>query len=83
MGRMSKKTSPLEKAVLIAGSQSALARKIGTRQSSIWDWLTRQKQPPAEFVLRIERATGISRHLLRPDIYGATPTSLPPAPDGE
>lgn len=32
---------------------------------------------PAEFVLRVEAAIGISRHDLRPDIY---PIDLPPAP---
>ena len=35
------------------------------------------KRVPAEYVLRIEAATGVSRHDLRPDIY---PREVPHAP---
>ena len=73
-GRMKMKatilrTTPLGRAVLAAGSQSALARKIGLTQQHVWNWLYRMGQVPAEYVIRIEKATGISRHELRPDIY--------------
>lgn len=63
----------LEKAVRIAGGQSALARACGgrLRQQHIWNWLNRDGKVPAEYVLSIERATGgrVKRHQLRPDIY--------------
>jgi DNA-binding transcriptional regulator YdaS (Cro superfamily) len=60
----------LERAIKIAGGQSALARKIGVTQSVIWFWLNQSKRGvPAEFVLKIEQATGISRHEFRPDIW--------------
>jgi DNA-binding transcriptional regulator YdaS (Cro superfamily) len=53
-----------------AGGQKPLADKIGTTQSQIWYWLERSKKGvPAEFVLRIEGATGVPRHELRPDLY--------------
>lgn len=61
----------LSRACKVAGGQKPLADKIGTSQSQVWYWLTRAKKGvPGEFVLRIEGATGVSRHLLRPDLYG-------------
>lgn len=62
----------LREACLIAGGQKPLADRIGTTQSMVWYWLTRSKKGvPGEFVLRIERETGVSRHVLRPDLYPA------------
>lgn len=61
--------SPLSRAVSIAGGQLALAKKIGTSQPRVWNWLNRDARVPAEFVLPIEHATGVSRHELRPDLY--------------
>lgn len=69
--------SVLAIAVRKAGSQSAFGRLIDKRQSVIHDWLRDGKPLPAEHVLAIEAATGISRHDLRPDIY---PREDPPAP---
>jgi Uma2 family endonuclease/DNA-binding transcriptional regulator YdaS (Cro superfamily) len=60
--------SALKKAVETAGGQTALAELIGSTQGHVSKWLERNYVPP-EFVLTIERATGISRHELRPDIY--------------
>jgi DNA-binding transcriptional regulator YdaS (Cro superfamily) len=51
------------------GNQSRLAAAIGTSQQNISNWLNGGKSLPAEFVLPTERATGISRHELRPDLY--------------
>ena len=62
-------TEALERAVAAAGGQAALAAKIGTTQPRVWNWLNRDSRLPAEFVLPIERATGVSRHELRPDLY--------------
>lgn len=56
-------------AVNIAGSQSALARKIGTTQATVWKWLNKGLPITATLVLAIETETGISRHDLRPDLY--------------
>jgi DNA-binding transcriptional regulator YdaS (Cro superfamily) len=61
--------SPLQKAVTVAGGQLALAKKIGLKQGHVWWWLNRSKKVPAEQVIAIEKATGVSRHELRPDIY--------------
>lgn len=61
--------SALAIAVRKAGSQSAFGRLLGKRQSVIFGWLRDARPLPAEHVLAIEEATGISRHDLRPDIY--------------
>lgn len=66
----------LQLALERAGSQSQLARICGVSQPSVWKWLQSSKRLPAEYVLRVEAATGVSRHDLRPDIY---PVDLPPA----
>jgi DNA-binding transcriptional regulator YdaS (Cro superfamily) len=70
--------TPLQKAVEIAGSQSALARKCkailpeGSKlaQAHIWHWLQTGKVP-AEYAGAIETVTGgaVTRHDLRPDIF--------------
>lgn len=60
----------LRRATSIAGGQSALARKIGKRQSHVWAWL-KSGRVPAEMCAPIERATGVPRHELRPDLFDA------------
>lgn len=57
----------LAKAVRVAGSQSAFGRILGKSQSTVREWLKREL--PAEFVLKVEAETGVSRHQLRPDLY--------------
>jgi len=61
-------SSILQRAVELAGGQTALAKRIGKTQGHISKWLQRDFIPP-DAVLAIERATGIPRHELRPDIY--------------
>jgi len=46
-----------------------MARVLGLRQSTVWEWINNSKQLPAEHVLKVEVATGVSRHDLRPEIY--------------
>ena len=57
------------KAIEIAGNKTEMAKIVGrTRQA-----VSMKVRPPPEWVLDIERATGISRHDLRPDIFGKAP----------
>lgn len=50
-----------------AGGATGLASKLGDITSqAVSQW----KRVPAERVLDVERVTGVSRHKLRPDIYG-------------
>ncbi|MBI0530382.1 MAG: helix-turn-helix domain-containing protein [Sphingomonas sp.] len=72
----------LAAAVSKIGSQSGFARVCSVSQAAVWKWLERGKQLPAEHVLRVEQATGVSRHLLRPDIYPA-PVAAASSPYGE
>jgi DNA-binding transcriptional regulator YdaS (Cro superfamily) len=51
------------------GRRSALAEALGISPSAISMWTA----VPAERVLEIERLTGVSRHELRPDVFGPAP----------
>lgn len=71
----------IERAIDILGGQSALARAIGgpVKQGHVWYWLNeRDGQVPAEHCLAIEAATEgrVSRHELRPDVYGPKPRAM-------
>ena len=55
----------LDEAIRAAGGVSALAKKIGIAQPSVSAWT----RVPADRVTAIEAATGISREVLRPDLY--------------
>jgi len=55
-----------EKAKEIAGGPVALAKALGNVSSqAVSQW----KRVPAERVLDVERATGVQRYELRPDLY--------------
>ncbi len=59
----------LQLAVDLAGGQSATGRICKKAQPTVWKWLQTSKRLPSEHVLALEAETGVSRHLLRPDIY--------------
>ncbi|MDD2046134.1 transcriptional regulator [Pseudomonas putida] len=61
------KSTPLERAIHTAGSGKALAELLGVTPMAVSYWKTRGV--PAKQALPIEKATGVSRHELRPDIY--------------
>ncbi|MGV3511875.1 MAG: transcriptional regulator [Novosphingobium sp.] len=69
----------LQAAIAKAGSQVELARICGITQPSVSLWIKRGKELPAEYVLKVEAATGVSRHLLRPDIYPVEAPQASPA----
>lgn len=53
-------------------NQSELARICGVSQPTVWGWVNKGRgMIPAEYVIAVENATGVSRHALRPDIYPA------------
>jgi DNA-binding transcriptional regulator YdaS (Cro superfamily) len=58
----------IQRACELAGSQSALARMLQVTPQAVQNWCATGRVP-AERVLEIEKATGVSRHDLRPDIY--------------
>lgn len=70
--------SALDRAVQSAGSQQALAQLLGIKPPSVSGWYDRCRVP-AERCIAIELATGVSRHQLRPDVFGPDPAE----PQGE
>lgn len=60
-------TTPLERAISVAGSGKALALILGVTPMAVSYWKVRGV--PARHALPIEKATGVSRHELRPDLY--------------
>lgn len=54
-------------AVAISKSLSASGKRISSQAVGQWS------RVPAERVLEVEAITGISRHELRPDVYGPEP----------
>jgi TorA maturation chaperone TorD len=56
----------LDKAIRSVGGVSELARRIGIAQPSVSNW----NRVPAERVAAVEAATGVSRTILRPDLFG-------------
>jgi transcriptional regulator with XRE-family HTH domain len=49
----------------------ALAAKFGVQKAAVWKW--ERNKVPADKALAVEDLTGISRHDLRPDIFGPSP----------
>ncbi len=57
------------KAIEAAGGTIKLAKRLGITRQAVEQWCI----VPAERVLAVEAASGVSRYLLRPDIYGPEP----------
>jgi Bacterial toxin YdaS len=55
----------LQAAIASCGSVQALANVLGVRRQAVSGW----GRCPAERVLQVERASGVSREWLRPDLY--------------
>ncbi len=70
--------SPMDKAVYIAGGQSALASLIGVTQGAVWKWVHSKKKVSPVHAVAISQALNgrVLPHELRPDL----PTVFP-APD--
>jgi TorA maturation chaperone TorD len=60
------RNSGLNEAIEAAGGVGALARKIGISQPSVSNW----SRVPADRVNTVEALTGVSRAILRPDLFG-------------
>lgn len=67
--------SAVESVIKKAGGQVKLAAAAGVTQQAVSHWLNRLRRIPGDYVPRISDATGIPRHVIRPDLY--------PAPTGE
>lgn len=58
----------VDRAIEAIGGRRQLAEACGVRYQAVQKW-HRNGKVPAERVLEIERATGVPRTALRPDIY--------------
>lgn len=58
----------IEKAIKAVGGVTTLAGLLKSTPQTVVHW--RKRGIPAKRVLDVERATGVSRYELRPDIYG-------------
>jgi TorA maturation chaperone TorD len=67
----------LREAIEAVGGVTELARRIGISQPSISNWT----RVPAERVLSVEAVTGVSRAVLRPDLYAANEAEGPDSVD--
>ena len=59
----------LNEAIVAAGGMQHVAKALGISYQAVQKWRARG-HPPAKRCLDIEKLTGVSRHDLRPDIYG-------------
>jgi len=57
--------TPLERAIAAAGGLTKLAASLKISKQAVLQW---EEVPPLR-VLAVERASGVSRHELRPDLY--------------
>lgn len=55
----------LKEAIKVAGGLTALGKKLGVTAGAVSQW----NQAPSHQVIAIERATGVHRARLRPDLY--------------
>lgn len=62
---MKSESTALNEAIRRARGMSELARRLGLTRQAIFNWRT----VPATRVLAVEKATGVPRHRLRPDVY--------------
>jgi TorA maturation chaperone TorD len=69
----------LDEAIRMVGGVTELARKLGISQPSVSNW----NRVPADRVIAVEQATGISRTILRPDLYDSSSRTAadPPVDD--
>lgn len=67
-------TSPLDRAIKIVGSQTALAHAVGVVPMAVTLW--KKRGVPAIRCIPIEQATGgqVTRYELRSDVFGPPPS---------
>lgn len=65
----------IENAIQVSGSASALGMAIGVSKMAVSLW--KKNGVPSTRVIQIYRATGVTPHALRPDLYPNPTDGLP------
>lgn len=60
-------------AISAAGGVSALANRLGVKSPTVSQWRHGVRPVPPRLAIQIESITGVSRHDLRPDVFGPAP----------
>lgn len=63
-------------------TEQEMADRFDVSQPTVWRWLNQSKQLPPQHVITAEAISGVSRHVLRPDIYPVEVSDAPPAWQG-
>jgi len=64
--------TPISRAIQnIEGGQAALARRLAVSPQAVNQWVNGHRPVPPKHAIAIEAATGVTRHELRPDVFGA------------
>ena len=56
--------------------QAGIARLLGVSPQAVSQWVAGSRPVPPRHAMAIEAATGVSRHDLRPDIFGPAPKGV-------
>jgi len=70
---MSTKTNPVDLVIKALGSPTKASTALGLSGSNVISMWRLRGQVPADKVLQVEAVSGVSRHVLRPDIFGDAP----------
>ena len=62
----------LEIAIVSIGGVAEMARRLNVPKSTVSTWLHRYGKCGSTKAIAIEELTGVSRHSLRPDIFGGS-----------
>lgn len=71
-------TTQINRAVAAFDSQAAFAKTVGVHPAFVSHWVTGRRPVPAKWCIAIEEAVrsvggDVSRHDLRPDVFGEAP----------
>ena len=62
----------IESIVQRMGGPNLVAGKAGVSRAAVWKWIHANRVPATKTLL-FEEISGVSRHELRPDVFGPSP----------
>lgn len=67
---MRKANPTVLRAIAAAGGRGRVAQMFEVSEEAVRQWTLVGRRVPAEYVLQLEAASGVSRYDIRPDVYG-------------